>query len=126
MRFMTMIKSVENAAGPPPKELMDAIANLGMEAAKGGVKVEPGGLLPSAAGALLRLTSDGTISFKDGPFSEAKELIGGYAIYTVNSKAEAVEWARRFLNLHKQHWKGWQGEVEVRQLMEFGEFGPPA
>jgi hypothetical protein len=48
----------------------------------------------------------------DGPFTEAKEVIGGYAVYAVKSKEEALEWARRFMALHQEHWKGWEGEVE--------------
>jgi hypothetical protein len=101
---------------------MEAIAKLGEEAAKAGVFVEMGGLLPTAMGARLRL-SGGKLTVTDGPFSEAKEVIGGYAVYSVKTKQEAIEWATRFMNLHKQHWPGWEGETELRQLMEFG---PPA
>src|SRR5262249_17859570 len=120
MRFINILKSAEpSPLGPPPKELMDAIAKLGEEAAKAGVFVEAGGLLPTAKGARVRLAG-GKVSVTDGPFSEAKEVIGGFAVYDVKSKAEVVEWATRFVNLHKQHWPGWEGEVEVRQLMEFG------
>ena len=121
MRFMTMVKGAENS-GPPPKELMEAIGKLGEDAGKAGVLVEMGGLLPTAMGARVRLAG-GKLTVTDGPFSEAKEVIGGYAVYQVKSKEEALEWTRRFLNLHKQHWPGWEGEVELRQLMEFG---PPA
>jgi hypothetical protein len=123
MRFITMVKSSENSPlGPPPKALMEAIGKLGEEAAKAGVMVEMGGLLPTAMGARLRI-SGGKLTVTDGPFSEAKEVIGGYAVYSVKTKEKAVEWARRFMNLHKQHWPGWEGETELRQLMEFG---PPA
>lgn len=121
MRFMTMVKGPENA-GPPPKALMEAIGKLGEEAAKAGVLVETGGLLPSAMGARVRVAG-GKVTVIDGPFTEAKELIGGYAVYSVKTKEEAIEWARRFMNLHKEHWKGWEGETELRQIMEFG---PPA
>jgi hypothetical protein len=86
------------------------------------VMVEMGGLLPTAMGARLRL-SGGKLTVTDGPFSEAKEVIGGFAVYSVKTKEEAIEWATRFMNLHKQHWPGWEGETELRQLMEFG---PPA
>ena len=121
MKFMTMVKSTENnRLGRPPQALMDGIMQLGEEAAKAGVFVEMGGLMPSAAGATLRLTG-GEITVKDGPFAEAREVIGGYAVYDTASKAEAVAWATRFLDLHKKHWPGWEGEVEVRQIME----GPP-
>jgi hypothetical protein len=119
MRFLNMVKAAENSRlGPPPKALMDAIAKLGEDATKAGVFVEAGGLLPSSAGARLRLTG-GKLAVTDGPFSEAKEVIGGFAIYDVKSKAEAIEWATRFMNLHTQHWPGWEGETEVRELAEF-------
>ena len=120
MRFMTMVKAPEKSPlGPPPKALMEAIGKLGEEAAKAGVMVEMGGLLPTAMGARLRL-SGGKLTVTDGPFSEAKEVIGGFAVYSVKTKEEAIEWATRFMNLHKQHWPGWEGETELRQLMEFG------
>ena len=118
MRFMTMVKSAATApAGPPPTALMEGIADLGIEAGKAGVLVEQGGLLPMAMGATVRL-EDGEVRVIDGPFSEAKEVVGGYAVYAVDSKEEAIEWTRKFIDLHKQHWPGWEGEVEIRQLME--------
>jgi hypothetical protein len=122
MRFMAMVKSAENS-GPPPKELMDAISKLGEEGTKTGVLVETGGLLPSSAGARIRL-SGGKLTVTDGPFTEAKELIGGYAIYEVKSKQEAIEWTSRFMQLHKTHWPGWEGESEIRQIFDASAFGP--
>ena len=116
MKFMTLVRSAEGA-GFPPKELMDGIVNLGIEARKAGAMVETGGLMPSSAGALMRL-EDGDVVVTDGPFAEAREVIGGYAVYDVASKAEAIEWARRFIELHKLHWPSWSGEVEIRQIME--------
>ena len=116
MRFMTIVKSTETSA-PPPQALMDAIAKLGAEAASKGVMVEMGGLLPTAMGARVRLAG-GRLTVTDGPFTEAKEVIGGYAVYAVKSKAEALEWTKRFMALHQEHWKGWEGEVELRQLYE--------
>ena len=118
MRYMVMVKSAENA-GPPPKELMDGIAKLGAETAGAGQLVETGGLLPSATGARVRL-SRGKLTVTDGPFTEAKELIGGYAIYEVASKDVAIELTTRFMQLHKDHWDGWEGEAEIRQI-----FTPP-
>jgi hypothetical protein len=118
MKFMTIVKSAEKSpAGPPPQALFDAIDKLGQDAMKAGVFVEMGGLMPTAAGATLRLAG-GKISVKDGPFSEAKEVIGGYAIYNTRTRQEAIDWAVRFLELHKTHWPAWEGEVEVRQFME--------
>jgi hypothetical protein len=124
MRFMTIVKSSE-ASGPPPKALIDAIAQLGAEGAKAGVMVETGGLLPSAMGARVRL-SGGKLTVTDGPFTEAKEVIGGYAVFEVKSKQEAVEWTRRFMQVHKEHWKGWEGETEIRQIFDAADFAPQA
>jgi hypothetical protein len=122
MRFMTLVKSAETSA-PPPQALMDAIGKLGQEAAGKGVMVEMGGLLPTAMGARFRLAG-GRLTVTDGPFTEAKEVIGGYAVYAVKSKEEALEWTRCFMALHQEHWKGWEGEVEVRQLYDPG--APPS
>ena len=114
MKFMTMVKSSEHS-GPPPQELMAAIAKLGEEAAKAGVLVVTGGLYPSAMGARVRLAGR-KLTVTDGPFTEAKELIGGYAVYEVPSKKEAIEWTLRFMEVHKQHWPDWEGETEIRQI----------
>lgn len=122
MRFMAMLKASEQQ-GMPPQSLMEAIAQFGMEAAQAGVLVEQGGLLPSAMGARIRL-ADGKLSVTDGPFTEAKEVIGGYAVYQVESKEEAIAWSRRFMEIHRDHWPGYEGEVEVRQIME-APGGPP-
>lgn len=122
MRFMTMVKAAEHS-GPPPQGLMDAIARLGAEAAKAGVMVETGGLLPSALGARVRLAK-GRLAVTDGPFTEAKEVIGGYAVFEVQSKQEAIEWASRFMQLHKEHWPGWEGETEIRQVFTAADFQP--
>jgi hypothetical protein len=120
MKFMTLVKSAENS-GPPPQGLMDAIAQLGQEAFQKGVMVEMGGLMPTSQGGRVRL-AEGTITVIDGPFAEAKEVIGGYAVFDVPSKEEAIRWTSRFMALHKEHWKGWEGETEVRQIFE----APPA
>jgi hypothetical protein len=116
MKFMAVVRSAEGA-GMPPLALMEGIANLGVEATKAGVLVETGGLLPSADGALVRVR-DGGLVVTDGPFTEAREVIGGYAVYNVSSKAEVLEWTRRFMELHRLHWPGWEGESEVRQIMD--------
>jgi hypothetical protein len=117
MKFMMIVKSAERS-GLPPKELMDAIDQLSQDAAKAGTMIGGGGLGPTALGARVRL-SDGKISVTDGPFTEAKEIIGGYAQFELNSKEEAIEGAKHFMELHKKHWPGWEGETEIRQM-----FGP--
>lgn len=124
MRFMMMVKSAENS-DPPPKPLMDAIGKLGEEAAKAGSMVGSGGLAPTAQSTRVRL-SRGQIAVTDGPFTEAKEVVGGYAIFELKSKAEAIEAAERFMELHKQLWPGWEGETEVRQIFGPEDFAPRA
>jgi hypothetical protein len=116
MRFMIMVKSPETSTYPPPA-LMGAIAELGEEASQAGVLVETGGLLPTALGARVRLAG-GKLTVTDGPFAEAKEIVGGYAVYDLPSKQEAIAWTTRFMDLHKVHWPGWQGEAEIRQIFD--------
>ena len=114
MRFMTLVKSAENQ-GPPPPALMEAIGKLGEEAFGNGPMVQMGGLSPSAASTRVRL-SNGKVVVTDGPFSEAKEVIGGFAVFELPSREAAVEAAKRFMEVHRQHWPGWEGETEVRQV----------
>jgi len=114
MRFMMIVKSAENS-GPPPKDLMDAISKIAEEATKAGEMIESGGLASTATGTRVRL-SGGKLTVTDGPFAEAKEVFGGYAVFELKSKKEAIESAVRFMELHKQHWPGWDGETEIRQL----------
>jgi hypothetical protein len=122
MRFMMIVKHAEKQ-GLPPKELMDAIAKLAEDEAKQGKMVGTGGLAPTAQGARVRL-SGGKLTATDGPFTEAKEVVGGYAQFELKSKAEAVESAIRFMELHKKHWPGWEGETEVRQMVGPEDFSP--
>jgi len=119
MRFMMIVKHSENQ-GNPPKALMDAISKLA-EDGKSGTMLGSGGLKSTATGARVRLTG-GQVSVIDGPFAEAKEVIGGYAQFELNSREEAVESAVKFMELHKKHWPGWEGETEVRQMYGPNEF----
>src|ERR1700731_3859284 len=114
MRFLMMVKAPENS-GPPPKELMEAMGKLAEEAMKCGEMIETGGLGPTATGSRIRLAG-GSITVTDGPFTEAKEVFGGYAVFELKSKEEAVERTRRFMELHHKHWPGWEGETEIPQL----------
>ncbi len=117
MRFMMLVKHTENS-GPPPKELIDAIAILREEATKDGTMLGNGGLAPTAQSTRVRL-SKGRLTVTDGPFAEAKEVIGGYAQFELKSKEEAIQGAVRFMELHKKYWPEWEGETEIRQI-----FGP--
>ncbi len=124
MRFMMLVKSAENK-GAPPKGFMDEMAKLSEEAVKAGTMVVSGGLASTAASTRVRL-SKGQITPIDGPFTEAKEVIGGFAILEFQSKKEALESAKHFMELHKKHWPGWEGETEVRQVLGPEDFAPKA
>jgi hypothetical protein len=117
MRFMMLVRSAENS-DPPPKDLMDAISARAEEAVKSGAMLQTGGLAPTAMSSRVRL-SGGQLSTIDGPFAETKEVVGGFAIFELKSKEEAVESALHFMELHKQFWPAWEGETEIRQI-----FGP--
>jgi hypothetical protein len=117
MRFMTLVRADENS-GPPPPHLMEAIAKLSEEASKGGTMLEAGGLTPTAMSHRVRLAK-GKITVIDGPFAETKEVIGGYAVFEVKSKQEMIDATVQFRELHREHWPGWEGETEIRQV-----FGP--
>src|SRR5262245_53348449 len=114
MRFMMIVKHAENQ-GQPPKELMDAIVKLTEDDAKTGTIIGNGGLRSTALGANVRLAG-GKVTVTDGPFTEAKEIIGGYAVFELKSKREAVESAVRFMELHRKYWPGWEGVTEVREM----------
>ena len=120
MRYMMIVKHREGQ-GVPPKELMQAIEKLSEEANKAGIMLGNGGLAPTGQGARVRL-SGGKVTVTDGPFTEAKEIIGGYAQFELPSKEAAVHSAVEFMELHKKYWPGWEGETEVRQMFEPGDF----
>ena len=110
-------KDYERGA-PPPPALMAAIGALGAEMTKSGKLLEMGGLAPSAAGALLDLEG-GAIRVTDGPFAESKEVIGGYAIMQADSRKEAVELGRRFLQVHADVMgRSYKTQLEIRQLFD--------
>jgi hypothetical protein len=124
MRFMMLVKHAEPSI-PPTKELMDAIAKLGEEAVKANTMIASGGLAPTARSTRVRL-SRGQVTAIDGPFTEAKEVVGGFAIFELKSKQEAVEAASHFMELHRKHCPGWEGETEVRQILGPEDFAPKA
>ena len=101
MRFMMIVKADKNseAGVPPSQELMTAIGRLSQEMISRGKLLETGGLLPSSAGARVWV-GGGKLTVTDGPFTEAKELIGGYAVLRTDSKEEAIELGKQFMKLH--------------------------
>jgi hypothetical protein len=120
MRYMMIVKTAENQ-GPPPQALMQEIMKIAGEETKSGKMLGNGGLAPTGQGARVRLAG-GKVTVTDGPFTEAKEVIGGFAQFELKSKQEAIESAVRFMELHKKYWPGWEGVTEVRQMFEPGEF----
>jgi hypothetical protein len=117
MRFMMLVKaSKESEAGimPDEKSLSD-MAIYNEEMVKAGVMLAGEGLAASSKGARVTFT-DGKPTVKDGPFTETKELVAGYWLIQVKSKAEAIEWAKRVPFV--------DGEIEIRQVFELEDFGP--
>ena len=123
MKYLTFIRHSESyRATPPPPALMAAMGKFIERSLKEGTLVETGGLLPSKEGARVRL-ANGKITVTDGPFSESKEVIGGWAILKAETKAEALQIATEFMELHSKHWPGFEGESEVRPMFDPG-MGP--
>jgi hypothetical protein len=110
MRFLSIYKTVERNA-PPTQDEMDRMGKLIEEGMKAGWLLATEGCLPSALGAKVR-RSGGNITVTDGPFSEAKEVVGGFAILEAKSKADAIRLTREFLA------SAGDGECELRQLYE--------
>ena len=122
MRYMVFVKMPEDI-GAPPRELVEAMGGEMEKAFADGTMVDAGGLYPTAQSTEIRLAA-GAITTSDGPYAEAKEVVGGYSIIEVRSEQEAVANARRVLELHQQHWPGWEGSVEVRRISGPDD-GPP-
>lgn len=113
MKFLSIYKTAERNT-PPSQEEMSKMGKLIEEGMKAGWLLSTEGCLPSALGARVRL-SGGKLTVSDGPFTEAKELVGGFAILRTNSKEEAIELAKQFLPV------AGDGECELRQLYEAGQ-----
>ena len=110
MRFLSIYKTVERNSPPTPEE-MAMMGRLIEEGMKAGWLLGTEGCLPSKLGARVR-RSDGKVTVTDGPFTESKEMVGGFAILQAKSKEEAIELAKEFLSVVGQ------GECELRQLYE--------
>jgi hypothetical protein len=110
MRFLSIYKAVETNV-PPTPEHMAKMEKLIEESMKSGELLATEGCLPTAFGARVRI-ANGNVAVTDGPFVETKEVIGGFAILQANSKEQAIEQARKFLEIMGS------GECEIRQLFE--------
>ena len=120
MRFMMIVKATRDseAGAPPNPELMEAVAKLADEATAQGTLITSGGLLPSSQGVRIQVVG-GKTSVTDGPFAETKELVGGFAIFDLKSKEEAIEGGRKFMQLHADILgPSYEGEMEIRPMFD--------
>ena len=118
MKFLMMIKHVESKPGVmPPQSLMDAMGEFVNEGFTKGWLKDTAGLQPTKNAVRIR-QKNGKLTVIDGPFTEAKEIVGGYAIVETKTRNEALEVARRFMELHQIHWPEFECESEIRQIAE--------
>ena len=115
MRFMIIVKaSAESEAGAmPDRQMLEEMGKFNEELVKAGVMLAADGLRASSLGARVKFSKGKTLVI-DGPFAETKELIGGFWLWKVNSKQEAIDWLKR------APFK--EGEVEIRQVAEPEDF----
>ncbi|MFD9907924.1 YciI family protein [Streptomyces sp. NPDC059063] len=115
-RYMTLVRIDEDKApeGGPSPELMQRMGALIEEMTKAGVLLDTGGLKPNAEATRVRY-ENGELSVHDGPFTETKEVVGGYAIIQAKDRAEILEWTKRFLKVHEAHWTV---TSEIREIAE--------
>jgi len=117
MKFMVIVKATKEseAGGLPKRELLEQMMKYNEELVKAGVMVSGEGLLPSSKGARVKFNGNARTVI-DGPFAETKELIGGFWIWKVRSREEAIEWVKRCPNPFEK-------EIEIRQVAEPEDFG---
>lgn len=111
MRYISFVISSSDI--PPTQELMAAMGELIERETKAGRLLDKGGLIDTATRVALK---KGKVGVTDGPFTESKEVIGGFAIFEFATHEEAVASAVEFMDLHKRFCPGWEGVCEVRQL----------
>lgn len=111
---MVMVKMREDV-GAPPEALNEAMGQEIGEAFASGVMLDAGALAPTASSTELRVAV-GRLSVTDGPYAEAREVVGGFSILQADSDEHAVALARRVAELHQEFWPGWEGSVEVRAI----------
>src|SRR5688572_28025501 len=116
MKYLSFVRSSEKYRNvQPPVEMTEAMGKLIEKFSKEGALVDTGGLAPSRDGFRMRVAK-GKLTTTDGPFTESKELIGGWAILKADSKAEILRLATEFMELHRKYWPDFEGECEVRPI----------
>jgi hypothetical protein len=113
MRYMFIVTSSHESV--PTPALLAAMGKLTQREISAGRMVDNAGLMPLTQGGRVSVSA-GKLHVLDGPFAEAKEVIGGYAILELRNRDEAVASAVEFMQLHKDLMPGWEGTCELRQL----------
>jgi hypothetical protein len=116
MRALMLLKMSEHV-GEPPESLFAAMDETIKDIEKTTTIIDTNGLLPTAEAATKIQVTGGKTTVLDGPFAESRELVGGYALVEVDTYEQAVEAARKIIQVHTDHWPSWEGEAEVRQVM---------
>ncbi len=117
MRFLVLIHDEgDGSAGAPPAALLDAIVEFRADTTQGRW-VDDGGLTPPADAVLVR-SADGRAAVIDGPFAEAKEVVGGFFVVESASPDAMARWAKAFVDLHAEHWPALSFTAEVRQIVD--------
>jgi len=114
MHYMVFVKMADDV-GDPPAELVEAMGSEMTQGFASGTLVQAGGLYATSYRTEFRVRA-GEVTSTDGPFTEAKEAVGGFAIIDVRDHAEAVDNARRMAELHHKYWPTWQGAIEARRI----------
>lgn len=114
MRYLSFVIPTNDV--PPTQELMEAMVKVIERERNAGRLIDTGGLMPIDTATRVTIKK-GKLGVTDGPFAEAKEVIGGYAMFEFASREEAIAGAVEFMELHKQFCPGWEGVCEVRQVM---------
>ena len=118
MKFLMLIKHTESYHSHTiPQPLMDAVGEFVTKGLNSGILKDTAGLKPTSESFRIR-SSGGELRVTDGPFTETKEVVGGYAMLEAASKEQALEIARQFMDLHRVHWPEFEGECEVRPLAD--------
>ena len=122
MRFMMLLKAdkTTEAGVLPTRKDLEVMGNYNEELVKAGVLLDGAGLQPSSKGAKVTF-QNGKPQVTDGPFTETKELLAGYWMIQVNSKEEAIEWAKR-VPFDRLPSNGRTPEIELRQMFEITDF----
>ena len=117
MRYMFLVISGPETTATPPQRLMEEMNKLIEKRTADGSLIDTGGLLPTVLGAARVTLKQGKLSVTDGPFAESKEVVGGYAIFELATREEALAAAIEFMELHRLHMPGWDGVCEMRPMV---------